>query len=458
MACRPTVVSPLVAAVLVLVPPAAAWDDATTVSGTHTAVTDVRGMVVPSGDVVAVWSHRDERSAGVAMARRRPGAFFGLPRELGTMDTRTGAWTGAAGALSDVGVYEPDRVAAVAVRPGRRHGSALEVWEGAAGGGRLRRTARIADNPWESGRLAVEAGGGAVATWTWMQPRRGAGSNLRPRVVMVARRSRAGARWSSPRRISPLPPGPPYGGGRGADLSATAATVARDGRFAVVAWQRRGRIEARISQDGARTFGPVRRLGAGGQAFPGLVAGIGPDRRAHVAWSARVRSGALQRLVTRVASGPLDGPLRTRLVARSAPSAIPSSVAGRRGPSVRLAFAPSGAVLAWQQPAGERWGIALRLLDHLDAPVEHALPSDAAVAVLDDLAVAPSGRPVPAWHTVDALGQPASGWVRFGDGPDRSVPVRAAHQLRVVFAPDGPVVLAVAREGLEERLLAFHRR
>jgi hypothetical protein len=208
-------------------------------------------------------------------------------------------------------------------------------------GARPLRARAIGRDNWDLPVVSADAAGRVVAAWTWEQPRRGAGSDLRPRVVVVATRAASG-HWSRPRRVSPLPSAPPHGGGRGPELSATTAAVALGGRgVAVVAWQREGAVEACLSRDGGRSFGPVRRLGPTSFAHPRPGVAVSSTGVAGVAWSVVAGTGAPGGV--QAALWPADGALGPA-----------EDVAGGASHGLRLAAAGAGLTGVWLAREGGR--------------------------------------------------------------------------------------------------------
>ena len=212
--------------------------------------------------MLAVWSYRlGSGVSGVDAVSRRPDGRWGPRRAFGTLLPVSGSpsrLSGVGSSLSGVAAFGANRWLGLAIA---QHGSAqaLAWWKGTTVGA-AHMGGVLPEEPWDVGQVAAFSDGTAVIAWATMRPRRGAGSNLRPRVVVAAHGAAAG--FGKPRRISPLPPAPPYGGGLGPKLSATAVTTAAGGHgTVVVAWQRVGRIEARVSRDRGRTYGPVRYLG-----------------------------------------------------------------------------------------------------------------------------------------------------------------------------------------------------
>jgi YD repeat-containing protein len=329
--------------------------------------------------------------------------------------------------------YGRDRWVGLAAAPrGRRQ--VLEWWEGTTAGG-ARRGGTLSGEPWEAGDVAAGSGGAAVVAWTTMQPRRGAGSNLRPRVVLVARRAAAGRPFSAPRRVSPLPPPPPYGQGRGPALSATAVTVASGGgRTVAVAWHRRGRLEARISRDGGRTFGPVRRIGPCPEPFPRIALRVSADGEVLAVWGSRERTGERHALVYRMArsprprgaSAPFSTELRPALLERTEPIVVPFPVADQYGPPAAAAFAGGSPVVAWQGVDAARVVVRVARPDAPGGGRQTLGSRDEPTSVLDDLLVQ-DGVSALAWHGAGPTGSPLAGHVALGPaggslGPDEPLP------------------------------------
>jgi len=430
------------------------WSSPTTISAPTSAVDDLQVVAGADGRALSTWRFRIADLAGLHAVSRRPDGAWGPIRTLGTFGLSTARTTGTGDGLFDLTAYARSRAAGLAVTPGRGRGAALDLWKGNTYG-RLTRSTRIAPDPWDVGGLAITPEGATAVTWTWMAPRRGSGSNARPRVVMFrASRTSTGA-FSTPRRLSPLPPPPPYGENRGPALSATVPTIGRRGRTVVVAWQRVGKIEARVSQDSGRTFRPVRRLGTSEQAFPGVTVGVARDRQVVVAWSTVTGTAGARRITTRVSAGAPDGPLRTSLVSRSAAVDLPFAVADQFGPTVRLAFAAGGPVLAWQDVEGSTIVARTRpLADAMLTSTER--PADGAVTVLEDLVVGADGRTTVAWRTVTPGGDPVGAWTRTDGGTPVPVPAAApVTRLRLAATPIGLLAAASIRRGSGAAALAF---
>ena len=438
-------------------PARAAWSPPALIGPETADVDQLQAVSGLDGRVLGAWWWRHGELAGVTGASRSPTGTWGPAITFGTLHTRTGRTTGVGDGLLALNAFGRGRVVGLAVRPGRGRGAATDVWQGSTSSA-LRRRDTLAQDPWEPGVLAVEPTGAAAAAWTWMQPRKGAGSTLRPRVVMAARRSSSSQPFGAGRRISPLPPAPPYGSGLGPRLSATRATIGRRGRTVAVAWQRRGTIEARISQDGARSWGPVRWLGPSTEAFPGLAVRVAPDNRIVVAWSAREGRGAARRIVTRVARGPADGPLRTSVIGRSAPAAVPFGVADQFGPAVQIAFVRDVALVAFQDSDGTRVTLGTRRLDRAGRTTA-IVPADGTAAVLDDLLVSPDAQPALAWHTATADSAALTGYVQLGTAaPEALAAGGRVADLRLVRSPTGPVALAEVHAATGTHVAAFTAR
>ena len=437
----------------------AQWTPPASISDPAQVTQGLRLVSGTDGRVLVAWAFRQPSGlAGFTVASRRPDGRWGPQRTLGALLTSPGSEPRRAGVgegLLDMAPYGRDRWVGLAVGSrGRRQ--VLEWWEGTTAGG-ARRGGTLPGAPWETGEVAAGSGGGAVVAFTTMQPRRGAGSNLRPRVVVVARRAAAGRPFSRPRRVSPLPPPPPYGQGRGPALSATAVTIASGGRRTVaVAWHRRGTLEARISRDGGRTFGPVRRIGPCPEPFPRIALRVSANGEVLVVWGARERRRARHVLVYRMArsprprggSAPFSTELRPALIERTEPIVVPFPVADQYGPPAAAAFAAGSPLVAWQ---GVDAGQLVVRVARPDAPAggRQTLPvTEGQTPVLSDLLVA--GRrvraglarrrpePVRRWHGRIALGAAGgplgAGEVLPGEArrpwrPPRARPGRRARRL-----------------------------
>jgi hypothetical protein len=419
-------------------PAHAQWAPPVPISATGQIAEGVGLTAGSDGRVLVAWAFRQPSGlAGFTAVSRRPDGRWGPQRTLGAALTSAGPGPRRAGAgegLVAMAPYGRNRWIGLVVAPsGRRQ--ILQWWEGTTAGG-ARRAGTLRGEPWEAGGVAAGPGGAAVVAWTTMAPRRGAGSNLRPRVVLVARRSAAGRPFSSPHRVSPLPPPPPYGHGRGPALSATAVTVVAGGRRTVaVAWHRQGTLEARISRDGGRTFGPVRRVGACPEPFPRIALRVSAGGDVIVLWGARERAGDRHALVYRVARSPRprgeDGArvsteLRPALLERTPPVAVPFPIADQYGPAAAAAFAGGSPVVAWQGVDAGRIVVRAARLDALGGGRQTLPAPEGQTPVLADLLVR-DGVAALAWHAVGPLGEPLEGRVALGAegeplGPDELLP------------------------------------
>ena len=337
---------------------AATWGPPIPLSDTVAGTDSVQLVAGSDGRVLAVWSYRlGNGVSGVDAVSRRPDGRWGPRRAFGTFLPVSGGPSRASGvgaSLTGMAAFGADRWLGLAI-------ATSAAAHRRSRGGRATRSAPhtsvgvLPEEPWAVGPVAAFRDGGAVIAWATMRPRRRAGSQ--PAAAGRRRRARLPTGFGAPRRISPLPPGPPYGGGLGPALSATALTTAAGGRrTVVVAWQRTGRIEARISRDRGRTYGPVRYLGPSPEAFPSLdrprlgrrqgadrlgrARGAGPDARC---WSPARRSP------------PRARPSPTRVLERSAPLDLsaPQALRPVRAPDpgrVRTARRRS--------PPGRRWWTA----------------------------------------------------------------------------------------------------
>ncbi|HEX5900207.1 MAG TPA: hypothetical protein VFY32_12465, partial [Solirubrobacteraceae bacterium] len=228
---------------------AATWGPPVPLSNAVAMTEGLQLVAGSDGRVLAVWTYRLGNGVwGVEAASRRPDGRWGPRRALGTLLPVSGGpsqASGVGGGLAAIAAFGANGWLGLTTE---QHGNAerLVWWKGNTIGA-AHRGAALRDEPWEAGQVAAFSDGRAVIAWTTMRPRHGAGSNLRPRVVVAALGSPAG--FGAPRRLSALPPAPPYGHSLGPKLSATSVRAAAGGHgTVVVAWQRVGRIEARISR------------------------------------------------------------------------------------------------------------------------------------------------------------------------------------------------------------------
>ena len=326
--------------------PAQTWEAPVALSDAVAGTENLQLVAGTGGRVLAVWSYRlGSGTSGVEAVSRRPDGVWGPRRALGTTLALSGEPPTSAGVgslLMGTAAYGANRWLDLA---GEQFGAERLTWWKGNTVGAAHRGGVLPEAPWETGPVAAFPDGAAVLAWTTMRPRRGAGSNLRPRVVVVARGSSRG--FGRPHRISPLPPGPPYGNSLGPALSATRVTTAAGGRgTVVVAWQRVGRIEARISRDRGRSYGRVLFLGRATEAYPGLAARVSASGKVVVAWGARVADGDQRSLLYRVAE------------AEPGQARVDPDVRADRAPAARFAArARPGrpARVPWLRPRARRW-------------------------------------------------------------------------------------------------------
>jgi hypothetical protein len=444
---------------------AATWGAPIPLSDTVAGTGEVQLVAGSDGRVLAVWSFRLGSGVwGVEAMSHRPDGRWGPRRAFGTVLPVSGGpsrFSGVGDALSGLAAFGADRWLGLSVAP-RGRGQALAWWKGTTVGA-VHRGGVLAEEPWESGQVGAFPDGRAVIAWTTMRPRRGAGSNLRPRVVVAARGSGAG--FGASRRLSPLPPGPPYGNGLGPELSATSVRIATGGRgTVVVAWQRVGRIEARISRDRGRTYGPVRYLGPSPEAFPSLEVRVSAAGKVLVVWGARENRGSARMLVSRAAVAAPGAPFATRLLARSAPLApsAPQAI-DQFGPPTGAAFAGETPIAAWQTVDAGRSVVLVARLE--GAPATAAFAASAgADAILDDLVVAPTGAAAVAWSAVGPFGTALAGSVAtappgglFGENQPLPGP-GAAEGIRLAYEPQGLLAAWSVRTRLTSTVLAAELR
>jgi hypothetical protein len=391
---------------------AATWSPPVQLSDTVASIDGVQLVEGSDGRVLAVWTYRlGSGVSGVDAVSRRPDGRWGPRRAFGTLLPVSGSpsrLSGVGSSLGGVAAFGANRWLGLAIA---QHGSAqaLAWWKGNTVGA-AHMGGVLPEEPWDVGPVAAFPDGAAVIAWATMRPRRGAGSNLRPRVVVAAQGSQAG--FGKPRRISPLPPAPPYGGGLGPKLSATTVTTAAGGHGTVVlAWQRVGRIEARVSRDRGRTYGPVRYLGPSSEAFPSLNVRVSAAGKVLVVWGARETQGPTRVLVSREAIAVPGKAFATRVLERSAPLDLSTPRAlDQFGSPTRAAFAGETPIAAWETVVDGRTAVRVARLE--GSPMTATLTGDASSdAILDDLVVTPSGAGAVAWSTVDPFGTALPGFV-----------------------------------------------
>jgi hypothetical protein len=444
---------------------AATWGPPIQLSDTVASTDRVQLVHGSDGRVLAVWSYRLGSGVfGVEATSLRPDGRRGPRRALGTLTPVSGHPSQASGVGSSLGglaAFGANRWLGLTLEQ-RGNEQALAWWKGNTIGA-AHRGAALPEEPWGAGPVGAFPDGRAVIAWTTMRPRRGAGSNLRPRVVVAALGSPGG--FGAPRRISPLPPAPPYGHGLGPKLSATSVTTATGGRgTVVVAWQRVGRIEARISRDRGRTYGPVRYLGPSSEAFPSLNVRVSAGGKVLVVWGARETQGVARALVSRAAIAVPGAPFATRVLERSAPldQSAPQTI-DQFGPPTGAAFAVETPVAAWQTVVNDRSAVRA---SHVEGqPMTATFTGGASAhAILDDLVVAPSGAAAVAWSTVDPFGTALPGSVAtapaggpFGDAQQLPGTVGAVG-IRLAYEPHGLLAVWNARTRLTSSIVAAELR
>jgi hypothetical protein len=444
---------------------AATWGPPITLSDTVATTEGVQFVASSDGRVLAVWTYRLGNGVwGVEAASRRPDGRWGPRRALGTLlpvSGRPSRASGVGGGLGGLATFGANGWLGLTTE---QHGNAerLVWWKGTTIGAAHRGRA-LPETPWEAGQVAAFPDGRAVIAWTTMRPRRGAGSNLRPRVVVAALGSPSG--FGAPRRISPLPPAPPYGHNLGPKLSATSVRAAAGGHgTVVVAWQREGRIEARISRDRGRTYGPVRDLGPSSEAFPSLNVRVSAAGKVLIVWGARQAQGPTRVLVTHTAVAVPSAPFATGVRERSAPLDLSSPLALAQGGSpTRAAFAGETPIVAWQTVVDGRSAVRVARVE--GDPMTATFAAGAgAHAILDDLVLAPSGAGAVAWSTVDPFGTPLPGFVAtgpaggpFGD-PQQLPGAGVAFDIRLAYEPQGLLAAWNVRTRLSSTVVAAELR
>ena len=426
---------------------AATWGPQVQLSDTVAGTEGIELIKGSDGRVLTVWSYRLGSGVfGVDAMSLRPDGRWGPRRALGTLFSVSGGpsrVSGVGDSLGGIAAFGANGWLGLTVEP-RGNGQALGWWKGNTIGA-AHRGGVMPEEPWAVGPVAAFPDGRAVIAWATMRPRRGSGSNLRPRVVVAAVGSPAG--FGPPRRISPLPPGPPYGDGLGPKLSATSVSTATGGRGTVaVAWQRVGRIELRVSRDRGRTYGPVRYLGPSSEAFPSLSVHVSTGGKVLVVWGARETQGANRILVSRAAVAAPGAAVATRVLEASGPL-DPSSPLGfaQFGPPTRAAFAGETPIVAWQTIVDGRAVVRTARLEGPQTTTTLGAAANAH-ATLDDLVVAPSGAAAVAWSTTDPFGTALPGFVAtapaggsFGEaqqlpGDIGAVGIRLAYEPRGLLA------------------------
>jgi hypothetical protein len=200
-----------------------------------------------------------------------------------------------------------------------------------------------------------------------------------------------------------------------------------------VAWERAGVVEARVKLSSRRGWSGVQRLGRAAKASTTFAA-TGSGRRGYVAWIAQGAESAFVRAAILPVAGSRFRKAGTLSQAcdqtgcrndiRHEPPA--------EGHRLRLVPIPDrDALLAWSDWDGVQWRvnaartIGVERTDFVSIPVSPFGQS----SVLGDVAVAPSGTPVPAgtvmlaWSKLDAVGE-------LGDRVQTAI-----------WHPDGPLAL-----------------
>jgi hypothetical protein len=445
---------------------AATWESPVALSGGVASADGLQLVEGADGRVLVVWTFRLATGvSGVDAVSRRPDdGRWGPPRALGTWVPRPGAparATGVGSTLVGISAYGANRWLGLGIA---QHGleEALEWWKGTTIGA-AHRGGVLPEEPWAAGNVAAFPDGSALIAYTTMWPRRGSGSNLRPRVVVVTRGSSAG--FGPTRRISPLPPGPPYGGGLGPALSATTVTAAAGGRgTVVVAWQRTGRIEARVSRDRGRTFGRIRYLGPSQDAFPRLSVQVSPAGKVVVAWGTREAQGASRTLVSRAAvAAPCHG-FTSRLLERSAVlDPLAPQATDQFGQTTLAGFDGETPFAAWQTVVDGHAAVRAARLEG-DPMTTTFTASTGEDAVLDDLTTSRAARAAIAWHGVGMFGAPGPGFVAQATGGGLFGGVQqlpgavGVGAIRLAYDPRGLLAAWSVRSGATSTVLAAELR
>jgi hypothetical protein len=441
---------------------AATWGPPIQLSDTVASTDGIQLVGGSDGRVLTVWSYRLGSGVfGVDAMSLLPDGRWGPRRALGTLFPVSGGpsrVSGVGDGLAGIAAFGANSWLGLTVEP-RGNAQALGWWKGNTIGA-AHRGGALPEEPWAAGPVAAFPDGRAVIAWTTMRPRRGSGSNLRPRVVVAAVGSPAG--FGPPRRISPLPPGPPYGNSLGPKLSATSVSTATGGRGTVaVAWQRVGRIELRISRDRGRSYGPVRYLGPSSEAFPSLSVHVSAGGKVLVVWGAREAQGANHILVSRAA---VAAPFATRVLETSGPLDPSSPLAfAQFGPPTRAAFAGETPIVAWQTLVDGRAAVRTARLEGQQTTTTLAGAANAH-AILDDLVVAPSGVAAVAWSTTDPLGTALPGFVATASaggsfGEAQQLPgALSAVGIRLAYEPRGLLAAWNTRTRLTGAVIAAELR
>jgi hypothetical protein len=182
---------------------AATWSPPVPLSDTVAGTDGLELVAGSDGRVLAVWTYRLGNGVfGVEAVSRRPDGRWGPRRAYGTLLPVSGGpsqASGVGGSLGGLAAYGANRWLGLSITQ-RGSAQALTWWTGnTVGAAHLGGV--LPEEPWEAGQVAAFADGRAVIAWTTMRPRRGAGNNLRPRVVVAALGSQTG--FGAPRRPSP---------------------------------------------------------------------------------------------------------------------------------------------------------------------------------------------------------------------------------------------------------------
>jgi hypothetical protein len=171
-----------------------------------------------------------------------------------------------------------------------------------------------------------------------------------------------------------------------------------------VAWERAGRVEARVKLSSQRRWGPLQRLGKA-RPFATSFKVVGSGRRAYLAWLAEsAESASLQVSVLPAASARFRAPQALETIARSAPA--------ETHPFALVAMPDRDALLAWTGWDGTSWRVRAAItrsgprFGNL-----FGITSAGQQSVLGDAASVPPGTALPAgttmfvWSRLDAVGE-----------------------------------------------------
>lgn len=362
--------------------PANAWQPPEPVSAEHTFLAAPRLVETSSGVAFAAWNRQrglgDGARTGVDVTVRRGGSWA-PPRLVGSgSDARLLA-------LADLDAYGGSRAMALVQRSA---GDERLLAYLLARSGRVERIERLdSARGISTPQAALNPDGAGVAAWI-RRPQRGSA-----RIHAAFRR--AGRAWSAPLSLSE--------GGAGA------AGVGVRGSVAVVAWQRQGRLETRISRDGGSHWGRTLTLRRGLARQAQISIAVSDRGAIAIAWMHQRRTEGGE-------TGPAVHEARLRPVRRGFGDVVRlaryDAIAPPGRQAVETAFAGDRAVLAWQglQRASDsgsfdepvfavRSGALTR--DGLDD--ERTISPRGTSAVLDDLAVARTEVAV-AWRLPNVAG------------------------------------------------------